>query len=359
MKDPNIPAYGSLTLISGPCSAESESQLRAAAEFFCRFNRENPRFRVDSLRAGVWKPRSRPGTFEGQGEKALVWMQNIRRDFGLPTITEIASAQHAELCMKYGMDRFWIGARTSANPFLMQEIAESLRGCRFPVYVKNPISPDLSLWTGGMERIEALSGGPVHAIHRGFSLYNSEPFRNAPLWELPVELKRSRPERKIICDPSHIAGKRSLVAGIAQTALDLEMDGLMIEVHPCPENALSDASQQLDFSQFENLMASLVVRRQQGASARIEQIRCMLDEVDDELLQLLAKRMEMVKDLGRLKKQENLSVLQMERWKNVVRRGLDAAARRGLDPGFVQNLLNCIHTEALRLQHDIIDEPEK
>lgn len=347
------------TLIAGPCSAESEKQLHQVAAFFQKFNQKHPTFQVDVFRSGVWKPRSRPGTFEGKGEDALKWMADIQKKYGFKTATEIASPKHAELCLKYGISQVWIGARTTTSPFLIQEIAEALKGCNIPTWVKNPISPDLALWQGGIERIEALCPGPVGAIHRGFSLYDCHPYRNAPLWELPIGLKRSRPDIPIICDPSHIAGKRSLIPALTQKALDLEMDGFMVEVHGNPTEALSDAAQQLDFQDFTQLIENLVVKKKGGNSIRMAQIRYMLDDIDDEILQLLGRRMQLVKDLGQIKKEENLSVLQMERWNQVVDRCRNIAQSKGLELSFVQDLLNCLHTEAIRLQQEIIDKEDQ
>lgn len=350
------PSRKKIILIAGPCSAESEDQIRREAAFFNSFNQANHPFQINVFRAGVWKPRSRPGMFEGKGEEALKWLADIQHEFGIPTSTEVASPVHAELCLRYGISQVWIGARTSANPFLMQEIAQALRGCQIPIWVKNPISPDLGLWIGGIERMQVLCKGKVGAVHRGFSIFNPEPYRNAPLWELPIELKRECPELPIIHDPSHVAGKRHLVSDLAQRALDLEMDGLMIEVHENPCKALSDAAQQLDFETFSQLIDKLVLKRRSSNSSRISKIRYMLDDIDDELIQLLGKRMQLVAEVGAIKKEENLSVLQMGRWNEVVERCQTLARTKGLHPEFVQNLLNCMHTEAIRLQQEIIDK---
>lgn len=349
----------SLTLIAGPCSAESLEQLRTVAAFFKRWNAHSKDgMKVNALRAGVWKPRTRPGSFEGHGEKALVWLRNIKQEYGIPVATEVATAQHVALCLDYGIDILWIGARTTSNPFLMEEIAQALRGCSVPVWVKNPLSPDTALWMGAIERISRYSKGPVGAVHRGFGMYDSAPYRNAPLWEIAVEIKRLCPGMPLLCDPSHIGGKREYLLELAQSGLDLEMDGLMMEVHPEPEKALSDKDQQLTLPEFEELMGRLVVRNTDTLSGKMSRIRHILDEVDDELVQVLSRRMQLVKELGKLKRDENFSVLQLERWNVVVARVLANAERRGLNAGFVKQVLDCIHSEAIRLQKDILQGKE-
>lgn len=339
------------TTFAGPCSAESLSQLKAVARFIKKWNEEH-NLQIQALRAGVWKPRTHPGEFDGYGTQALEWLQQIKTESGLAVATEVATAHHVECCLKAGIDILWVGARTTSNPFLMQEIASALQDCSLPVWIKNPISPDLGLWRGAVERVAATSKGLIGAIHRGFGLYNSAPYRNAPLWEIAVEMKRSCPHIPLLCDPSHIGGKRDLVAEIAQTGVDLEMDGLMIEVHPEPGKALSDARQQLDLKAFEQLLSGLRFRDTQSSTARMTQIRCILDEIDDELVQLIARRMRLVEEIGKLKKASNLSVLQMDRWNTVIERALDQARTQGLEENFVRNLFNCIHSEALRLQQD-------
>ena len=338
-------------IFAGPCSAESLSQLRTLADFIRQWNSAN-RLKIQALRAGAWKPRTHPGEFEGYGTQALEWLQQIKAESGLTVATEVATAHHVECCLNAGIDILWVGARTTSNPFLMQEIASALQGCSLPIWIKNPISPDLGLWRGAVERVAAASKGLVGAIHRGFGLYNSAPYRNAPLWEIAVEMKRSCPHIPLLCDPSHIGGKRELVAAIAQTGVDLEMDGLMIEIHPEPEKALSDAKQQLDLKAFAQLLSGLRFRDMHGSTARMTQIRCILDEIDDELVQLIGRRMRLVEEIGKLKKASNLSVLQMDRWNAVMERALAQARVQGLDENFVRNLLNCIHSEALRLQQD-------
>ncbi|MCM1169374.1 MAG: bifunctional 3-deoxy-7-phosphoheptulonate synthase/chorismate mutase type II [Bacteroides sp.] len=357
MRDKDIGAVlppGEFTLMAGPCSAESREQLLRTAGFFADYNARNPQLPVRVFRAGVWKPRTRPGSFEGMGEQALAWLAEVRETYRLPVSTEVATARHVELCLRHGIDQLWIGARTTANPFLMEEISQALQGCGNPVWVKNPISPDLALWLGAIERVSRHSKGKVGAIHRGFGMYNSLPYRNSPLWEIAVEMKRSHPEIPLLCDPSHMGGKRAYLPELAQNGLDLEMDGLMLEVHPSPAEAMSDAAQQVDFEGFEQLLSGLVFRKAGCSSVKMAQIRHILDEVDDELIQVLARRMQLVKELGRLKKEENLSVLQFDRWNEVVKRMASLAERQGLDKEFVQQILNCLHAEAIRVQKDML-----
>ena len=345
-----------LTLIAGPCSAESGEQVLAVAEFFSRYNASGPRLPVDVFRAGVWKPRTRPGSFEGMGEPALAWLADVKKTYHFPLATEVANVKHVESCLKYGIDQFWIGARTTGNPFLMEEISRALQGCSHPVWIKNPISPGLPLWLGAVERVAKYVRGPVGAVHRGFGMYNSMPYRNTPLWEIVVELKQKHPDIPLLCDPSHMGGKREFLRELAQSGLDLEMDGLMLEVHPFPDRALSDASQQLDFGQFESLVDGLVFRNADCSSTKINGIRHILDDVDDSLVRLLAHRMQLVKELGQLKKEGNISVLQFGRWNEVVRRVTELAKGQGLDEEFIRRILNCIHSEAIRLQKDILRE---
>ncbi len=344
-------------LFAGPCSAESYQQIEASALFFKKWEAAAKGIaRITAIRAGAWKPRTRPGCFEGFGEQALQWMQQAKARHGVAFATEVANAKHVELCLRYGIDVFWIGARTTANPFMMEEIGQALKGCPQPVWVKNPVNPDIALWIGGIERLARHGKGLVGGIHRGFGLYDSRPYRNAPLWELAVEFKRALPSTPLLCDPSHIAGNRDYIGEISQAGLDMEMDGFMLEVHPCPDAALSDARQQLDFAAFEQWFSRLVFRNRDSAPAKMEQIRRLLDETDDELMQVLSRRMDLVRKLGNLKKEGNLSVLQLGRWNQVVERCTSSAKEKGLDVDFVLKLLNCIHAEALRVQNEIVEK---
>lgn len=330
--------------ILGPCSAESRAQIMETA----RFTASIPHLRA--MRAGVWKPRSRPDGFEGYGEQALTWLQEAQQTYKIKVATEVANTRHVELCLQYGIDYMWIGARTACNPFSVQEIAEALKGVKNPIFVKNPITPDIALWLGAIERIEKSGVSKVIAVHRGFDMYHSEPYRNNPLWEIPIEIKRQRPELEMFCDPSHICGKTELIAGICQNTINLEMDGLMLELHPEPSEALTDAKQQLSFSQFENLLKNLNFRANDHLPSELQKLRILIDELDEDLLSILQKRLEVVEKMGILKKQENLSVLQLERWSEIVKTRLLSAKQKGLDEQFVHELLQCIHQASIRAQ---------
>ncbi len=343
-----LPMPADFSLIAGPCSAESLAQLRAVAAFLEDLRRQG--YPVEALRAGVWKPRTRPGHFEGYGEKALDWLRQIRAEFpDLPLMTEVAVPAHAEACLKAGIDRFWVGARTVSNPFTVQALADGLRGSGLTIRVKNPVSPDLALWIGAMERLEK-AGLKVEAVHRGFGLYNAAPYRNAPLWELPIELKRRCSGLRVLCDPSHIAGQARYVAEVAQLAVDLEMDGLMVELHPAPETALSDAAQQLTPEAFASLLHQLCFKHTHTNSDRLETLRRLVDEADRELIGVLARRFDLVRQMGAVKKEENLSVLQLPRWQTVLEQRTEWAQAMGMSPEFVKALFRCIHTESVNLQ---------
>lgn len=316
--------------------------------------------KVDVFRAGVWKPRTRPNAFEGHGTDALHWMQAVKAETGLKVATEVANAQHVEQALKAGVDVLWIGARTSVNPFSVQEIADALKGVAVPVMVKNPINPDLQLWIGALERIAKAGVKEIAAIHRGFSWFEKTPFRNDPKWEYPIELKRLFPELEIICDPSHIAGTRELLAMVAQKALDLNFSGLMIESHHDPENALSDAQQQIQPAVLIEMLGALHVRQETSQDAmfldRLQQLRTAIDEVDEELLQKLAARMALVDEIGEYKRENNVTIYQVERWKEIMRTRTDWAKTLGLDVEFIRALLHRLHKESIARQTDIMNK---
>ncbi|MEG2177351.1 MAG: chorismate mutase [Bacteroidales bacterium] len=330
--------------ILGPCSAESQSQIMEIAEFIA------PITNLRSMRAGVWKPRTRPNGFEGYGEQALVWLQQAQQKYKIKVATEVANAHHLELCLKYGIDEMWIGARTSCNPFSVQEIAEALKGSSNPIFVKNPITPDLALWLGAIERIEKSGVSQVIAVHRGFDRYHSAPYRNSPLWEIPIEVKRQRPDLQLFCDPSHICGKTELIADICQNAINFEMDGLMLELHPDPSHAFTDAKQQLTFTQWDCLLHTLNFKSNDHLPSELQKLRLLIDGLDEDLLSILQQRLEIAKKMGILKKQENLSVLQMDRWTEIVKTRLNSAKEKGLDEHFIHELLQCIHQASIRAQ---------
>lgn len=343
------------TLIAGPCSAESESQVLSTATGIAA------NFPGAIFRAGIWKPRTRPGMFEGMGEKALPWLQAVKKATGLKVAVETASTRHIELALKHEIDVLWIGARTTVNPFLVQELAEALRGVDVPVLVKNPIHPDLQLWIGGLERFARAGITRLGAIHRGFHAFENSGYRNVPRWQLVHALKSLYPQLPIICDISHIAGHTDYLKMIAQQACDLNLEGLMVETHCDPVNALSDAGQQITPEALFQLIHSLVHRlpnfEATPVMAQILEIREKIDEVDMLLLQALDRRMQLAATIGELKRDYNVSILQLERWKEVIENCMTLAGEKGLNKEFVRNVLIQIHDEAIRLQSEILNEP--
>lgn len=336
-------------IISGPCSAESREQLMATAKEIAKI----PQIKV--LRAGLWKPRTRPGEFEGVGEEGLEWLLDAKHATGLMTTVEVAEPAHVELALKYDVDILWIGARTVVNPFSVQAIAEALKGKNIPVMVKNPVTPDIKLWVGAIERIYSAGIDKIIAIHRGFHYFNKSPFRNAPMWEIPIELKRTLPNLPIIVDPSHICGRRSLVQEISQKAFDLEMDGLMIESHIDPANALTDAAQQIKPADLKKLLDKLVIRKRDGDTefqSKLEVLRTEIDKLDGELLEILAKRMDIINEIGDYKIEKNITILQMKRWAGIIEDRLAIGTNLGLDKEFLLQLLKLIHTESIKRQEE-------
>ncbi|MDR2906714.1 MAG: bifunctional 3-deoxy-7-phosphoheptulonate synthase/chorismate mutase type II [Bacteroidales bacterium] len=331
-------------IIAGPCSAESEQQILQTAEFLAKETA------VKTMRAGVWKPRSRPGGFEGHGQQALRWLQTAKQTYGLSIAVEVAVPEHIEQCLKYDIDTVWIGARTTGNPFSVQDIAQSLKGTNLSVMVKNPLNPDIGLWLGAIERIEKVGISQPKAIHRGFSTYQTSKFRNPPMWEIPIEIKRLRPDIQLYCDPSHIAGQSNLVPHIAQKAFDMDMDGLMIELHPTPKHALTDAFQQLDFANFKNLLQHLIEKNAHVEHPELAQMRTLIDDLDEELITILAKRMAIVNQIGAYKHNHQLTILQMDRWKSLLQNRLKTSQKQNLNDEFMLNLWRLIHAEALRIQ---------
>ncbi len=334
-------------VISGPCSAESREQLMSTAKEIAKI----PQVRV--LRAGIWKPRTRPGEFEGVGEEGLKWMFDAKRATGLLTTVEVAEPAHVEMALKHGVDILWLGARTVVNPFSVQAIAEALKGTHVPVMIKNPVSPDLKLWLGAIERVYSAGITKIIAIHRGFHYFKKSPFRNAPMWEIPIELKRTIPNIPIVVDPSHICGRRSLLEEISQKAFDLEMDGLMIESHIDPATAKTDAAQQVSPAQLKTLLDNLVIRERQGNPEfqnKLEELRTEIDKLDGEMLEILAKRMEIINEIGDYKIENDITILQMKRWAGIIEDRLSIGTNLGLDKEFLLNLLKLIHTESIKKQ---------
>jgi len=340
---------GRTFLGAGPCSAESEEQVLTSARALASQD-------VGFLRAGIWKPRTRPGSFEGVGEKGLEWLVRAREETGLKIGTEVANPQHVDACLRHGLDMLWIGARTTTNPFSVQAIADALQGVDLPVLVKNPMSPDVELWMGALERLAGAGLQKLGAIHRGFSSSTVSRFRNAPHWRIPIEFKRRNPEIPLLCDPSHIAGKADLVPLVAQEAMDLLFDGLLVEVHPDPSVALSDAAQQLKPQQFFKMVDALVFPYERSDNAsfahQLGKLRDEIDQLDDQLLELLGQRMKIVQEMGTLKTAENVSVLQPDRWKNMLAHRLRQGSKQALSEPFVLELMQAIHEEAIHQQEE-------
>lgn len=339
-------------IIAGPCSAETEDQVQETAAALAAI----PSIRA--IRAGIWKPRTRPNSFEGAGEAGLRWLAEAGRQYGLPVCTEVATAAHVEAALKAGIDILWIGARSTVSPFTVQEISEALRGCNNPVMVKNPVNPELSLWLGAIERLENAGIRDIAAIHRGFSTYGKSQYRNAPEWAIPIEFRRQKPEIPLICDPSHIAGKRSLISHLAQKALDLDYAGLMIETHPRPDEAWSDAKQQIRPSDLQELLGSLQFSCQMDEKSALpevlELLRTRIDTLDRQLLETLSERMEVVREIAGMKKETGMSVLQINRWAGIFESRIDAGKALGLDEALIRRLIELVHLESIGLQEKII-----
>ncbi len=339
-------------LIAGPCSAESEEQVLATAHALKHLP-------VKLYRAGVWKPRTRPGHFEGRGEEALGWLKTMKAETGIPAAVEVAEPAHIELALKYGIDVLWIGARTTVNPFQVQRLADSLKGVNIPVMVKNPVNPDADLWLGAIERMERADVAEVVAIHRGFSAYKAASvYRNSPNWPVPIELRRRRPELKIICDPSHIAGVANRVAEVAQKAMDMDFDGLMIETHPDPAAALSDAAQQITPQELSILLAGLVIRHEHTGNTTdaLEFFRQEMDSIDAEIIDLLARRMELTERIGQVKKELGMTAYQPDRWRDIVQTRGGRGEQVGLDRDFIIALYEKIHHNSVKRQLEILQK---
>lgn len=339
------PESGKCSLIAGPCSAESEQQVLECARSLARYG-------VRIFRAGVWKPRTRPGTFEGAGAPALEWLRKVKAETGMAVATEVAHARHVESALKAGIDLLWIGARTTTSPFAVQEIADALRGTRIPVLVKNPINAELELWIGAFERFNAAGVTQLAAIHRGFSAYGERIYRYSPQWQIPIELRRRIPGLPILCDPSHMSGRRDLVRPLSQMALDMKADGLFIEVHPDPEHALSDKKQQLTPAEFGALSSKLIFHREpeQSDLKFLEPFRKRLEEIDLKLIQDLAERFGTTGRIGDYKNLHNLAILQPDRYNTISEKLVTEGTKYGLDEKFIRLLFETIHAESIRCQ---------
>jgi len=336
------------TVIAGPCSAETEEQVLSTA-------REVAAQGVKLFRAGIWKPRTKPGGFEGVGVMGLDWLKRVKRETGMYIVTEVACKDHVYEALHAGIDMLWLGARTSVNPFAVQEIADALRGVDVPILVKNPINPDLELWIGVIERLYAAGIRRIGVIHRGFSSYDKKMYRNPPMWHIPIELRRRIPKLPFFCDPSHIAGKRDRVALIAQQAMDLQFDGLVIETHCNPDAAMSDAAQQITPDMLECLLSRLVVRNMDIPSQYLSELRYRIDQIDENLLELLARRMQLSIELGEYKKANNMPILQTYRYSEIIERRAEFGETLDLEPNFVREVMQEIHEESIRRQMNVMN----
>ena len=338
-------------IIAGPCSVESEEQILATARALAQIPQ------VTMLRGGIWKPRTRPDAFEGRGEEGLVWLREAKRTTGLPIITEVATPEHVELALKYDIDALWVGARTVVNPFSVQQLADALRGTDVPVFIKNPVSPDVNLWLGAFERFQKAGVKRLVAIHRGFAYYKETPYRNYPMWEIPIELTQ-RLNVPLVTDVSHICGNRELLQATAQKALDLATDGLMIECHINPEAALTDAKQQITPEELKTLLASLTFRSKQSCDVErdLAGLRGEIDDIDSELLQLLARRMAVSEQIGEYKKSNNVAVVQMDRWKKILTDHVATGVDLGLSPLLINKVFEAIHQASIERQGSIMDD---
>lgn len=335
-------------VIAGPCSAESEEQLLEVAAALAGRG-------VSLFRAGIWKPRTRPGCFEGVGKEGLAWLQRVKNEYGMSVTTEVATATHVEQALAAGIDVLWVGARTTTNPFAVQEIADALRGVDIPVLVKNPVNPDVELWVGALERLYNAGVTRLGAIHRGFSSYAEKFFRNAPQWQLPIQLRRRFPNLPLVCDPSHIAGKRELILSLSQHAVDLGFNGLMIETHCNPVCALSDARQQVTPDELGIILERLVHRSLDNGAVEFASHRRRMDEIDDAIVHLLAKRMELSREIGTLKRECGVTVFQPLRYNEIIERCTRAAAEEKLDAGAVKDIFELVHSESIRQQLRVIN----
>ncbi|RAV29880.1 bifunctional 3-deoxy-7-phosphoheptulonate synthase/chorismate mutase type II [Sinomicrobium soli] len=338
-------------VIAGPCSAETEDQV-------LRIAHELKDTDVTYLRAGIWKPRTRPGNFEGVGALGLKWLQKAKEETGMLTATEVANAAHVQLALEHDIDLLWIGARSTVSPFIVQEIADALKGTDKVVLVKNPVNPDLSLWLGGIERLYTADIKKLGVIHRGFSTYEKTKYRNIPEWQLAIELQNRFPDLPLICDPSHITGKRDMIFDVSQTALDLNFDGLMIETHDDPDNAWSDAAQQVTPATLISIMQDLKIRKESDAEAeynnKLGMLRAQIDVIDNGLIDTMGKRMKISDEIGQLKKQKNVAVLQSKRWNEILGRMILEGQERGLSEEFILKMFKAIHQESINHQEKIL-----
>lgn len=334
-------------VIAGPCSAETEEQIMGTAKQLAEKG-------CHMFRAGVWKPRTKPGGFEGHGEPALKWLQQVKQETGMLVATEVATPEHVELCLKYGIDILWVGARTTVNPFAVQAIADTLQGVDIPVLVKNPVSPDLDLWIGALERINAAGIKRLGAIHRGFSSFDKKIYRNLPMWQIPIELHRRFPSLPIVCDPSHIGGRRDLIAPLCQQAMDLGLDGLIVESHCDPDKAWSDAKQQVTPDILDYILSMIIVRGETQTTENIKTLRNQIDEIDNQLIEILAKRMRISREIGQYKKEHHMTPVQTSRYNEILEKRSAQAALIGINAECIKGIFEFIHEESVRQQMEIL-----
>jgi len=340
-------------IIAGPCSAETEEQVLSTAREIAKING------VKIYRAGLWKPRTRPKQFEGVGEKGFAWLKKVKEETGLLITTEVATPHHVEACLKNDIDILWIGSRTVVNPFSVNEITESLKGVDIPVMVKNPINPDINLWLGALERVNFVGIKKIIAIHRGFYALRKSVFRNPPMWEIPIELKRIAPNLPIITDPSHICGNRKMLFHISQKAFDLEMNGLMIESHINPANAKSDAEQQIVPKELNKLLSKIEFRKSSGSAEfqnKLSQLRSEIDGIDNDLIDILSSRMDTIKEIGKFKRKNKITILQLKRWSHIIENRINNGIDKGLNKEFLIKLLELVHIESIRIQNEIMNK---
>ncbi|MCH1575641.1 MAG: bifunctional 3-deoxy-7-phosphoheptulonate synthase/chorismate mutase type II [Flavobacteriales bacterium] len=343
----------SFTLIAGPCSAESREQVLAAASGLKEAG-------LSYFRSGIWKPRTRPGAFEGVGHTGLPWLQEVQAKFGMKVCVEVAQPRHVEAALEAGIDMLWIGARTTANPFQVQEMADCLRGVDVPVAVKNPTQPDLALWSGAFERLAGAGIRQLSAVHRGFTVHGQKKYRNVPLWQIPIDFRSGHPEIPLLNDPSHITGKRGMVPDVAQMAMDLGFDGLMVEVHPDPDSAWTDAAQQVTPARFLDIIKGLETRVQGNGKGRedLSSLRAEIDMIDEGIVDLLARRMGISEEIGRYKRANGMTILQIARWNQILKQSKTSAVEQGLNPGFVEEVFKAIHQASISTQRMTLTDQE-
>ena len=355
---PTLKSWANFTqnpfVIAGPCSAEGEEQIMTTVQQIVAEGGG----KVNMIRAGIWKPRTRPNAFEGVGEIGLPWVKNAGRAVGLPVSIEVANPEHVEAALKHEIDVLWIGARTTVSPFAVQEIADSLKGVDIPVLIKNPVNPDLELWIGAVERFYSAGVTKLGVIHRGFSSYEKTIYRNPPMWEIPIELRRRYPQIPIIVDPSHMGGTRDLIYTLSQQGLDMGFDGLMIESHCNPDKAWSDAKQQVTPKRLGEILNSLIVRQQKtpiDSLHTLQDLRSRIDRIDDYIIELMCERMGISEEIGEFKKNRHLALHQSERWAQIVKRALEKGKIGGLTEGFILKFFQQVHNESIRHQEKILD----